>query len=169
MGDKKSVYFLLGSNMGQRRSWINKAMALMSERIGQIKEKSSLYETMPWGDPHQQNYLNLVVRIDTSKSASKILQLILDIESALGRVRTVQNAARRIDIDILLYGEMHIDEADLQIPHPRMHERNFTLIPLMEIAGEIIHPVLKKTIEEIFFACKDPLEVVKLNEKTDTL
>ncbi|MBK7231789.1 MAG: 2-amino-4-hydroxy-6-hydroxymethyldihydropteridine diphosphokinase [Saprospiraceae bacterium] len=162
---KRTAFFLLGSNMGDRKAWIGKAIQLMEERIAKIKKKSALYETAAWGDTSQKKFLNIAVSIESSKPPHKLLQLSLEIEEELGRIRTVKNAARRIDIDLLLCGDEQIEETDLQIPHPRLHLRNFALIPLMEIAGEVQHPTLHKSIEELFFECEDRLEVIKLNEK----
>jgi 2-amino-4-hydroxy-6-hydroxymethyldihydropteridine diphosphokinase len=137
----EAVYVALGSNLGDRAE--NLRIAL--DRIGateSIAAVSSVYETEPWGVPDEQPaYLNQVCELQSSTPANDLMNLLLGIESDLGRKRTFQNEARPLDLDILFYGDRVIDIPGLQIPHPRLHERAFVLVPLAEIAPELIHPI----------------------------
>ncbi len=162
---KRHVFLLLGSNLGRRSYQIKKAISLLSGHLGPVVAESAFYETEPWGvQANQDPYLNKAVRFDTDKSARDLLNLCLETEQIMGRVRDQQNEPRKIDIDILLAGDEIIDTDSLKIPHPRMNFRNFALIPLMEIAAEVIHPVENKTIEDLYFDCSDRLEVIRKDE-----
>ena len=133
---------------------------MIGESLGKIISSSSIYETEPWGFKSDYKFLNMVLSIETELSPSGLIGRILMIESQLGRIRCEsQNSSRKIDIDILLYDNGIIEEHTLKIPHPRMHERKFVLVPLCEIAPEIMHPVLKKTMAELLKACKDKCKV----------
>ena len=133
---KRIAYLCLGSNMGDRAGTMAKAVGLIARTGLKIVGRSSLYETPPWGPVPQGPYLNLVVSVETELSARELLNMLLGVEHAFGRDRTreVRFGPRTIDIDILLYGDEVIDEPDLEIPHPRMMERAFALIPLIELA-----------------------------------
>ena len=123
-----------------------KAKKMIEESIGSVVSVSSVYETEPWGFESDNEFLNMVLCVETDLSPSGLLGRILMIESQLGRIRCEnQYSSRNIDIDILLYNNEIVNEAALEIPHPRMHERRFVLVPLAEIAPELIHPVLKKS------------------------
>jgi 2-amino-4-hydroxy-6-hydroxymethyldihydropteridine diphosphokinase len=138
--EKRIAYLCLGSNLGDRAGTMAKAVGLIA-RIGlKIVARSSLYETPPWGPVPQGPYLNLVVAVETELSARELLHMLLGVEHAFGRDRTreVRFGPRTIDIDILLYGEETIAEPDLEIPHPRMMERAFALVPLVEIAPDLV-------------------------------
>ncbi|QJP13975.1 2-amino-4-hydroxy-6-hydroxymethyldihydropteridine diphosphokinase [Starkeya sp. ORNL1] len=138
--EKRIAYLCLGSNLGDRAGTMAKAVGLIA-RIGlKIVARSSLYETPPWGPVPQGPYLNLVVAVETELSARELLNMLLGVEHAFGRDRTreVRFGPRTIDIDILLYGEETIAESDLEIPHPRMMERAFALVPLVEIAPDLV-------------------------------
>lgn len=138
--EKHIAYLCLGSNLGDRAATMAKAVGLIARTGGvSILSRSSLYETPPWGPVPQGPYLNLVVAIETELSARELLYMLLGVEHAFGRDRTreIRFGPRTIDIDILLYGEEKIDEPDLEIPHPRMMERAFALLPLAEIAPEL--------------------------------
>jgi len=111
-----------------------------------VVRESSVYETDPVGFLDQPSFLNMVVRIETTKTPLELLAHVLDVEQRLGRVRTFRNAPRTIDIDILLYGDQVIQEPDLKVPHPRMLERRFVLEPLHEIDPDLVHPVTGRTI-----------------------
>lgn len=159
----KHVFLLLGSNIGNRIEYIETAYNLISLRAGEIVLKSSVYETEPWGNDNQQPYLNSVIEINTSLQAIDLLNVILSIETELGRVRDgIENQPRTIDIDILFYGDEIIELPGLIIPHPRLQQRNFALTPLMEIAPNFKHPRLNKSISELHISCSDTLWVKKI-------
>jgi 2-amino-4-hydroxy-6-hydroxymethyldihydropteridine diphosphokinase len=155
----KKIYLLIGSNMGDRKQYLNQAKDLIQKNIGKIRKQSRLYETQAWGNTNQPDFLNQALLVDTPQLPHDILKNILKIETEMGRVRTEKWAERLIDIDILLIDNQVINTKDLTVPHPQLHERNFALIPLMEIGGDVEHPVFNKTIDEVYDACKDPLDV----------
>ena len=157
------VYLLLGGNLGERFSLITKAKYLINEQIGEVIKESSLYETEPWGFEASQSFLNQVIKVNTDLQAQSILKICLEIESELGRERnSTQYSSRTMDIDILFYNDDIINANDLVIPHPRLHERRFTLEPLSEIIPDFIHPKLDKPIKQLLLECKDDSEVHKL-------
>ncbi len=131
--------------------------------VGRVTEKSRLYETQAWGVTNQSDFINQAVAVETLLNPQKLLEQILKIENEMGRERTTKWAERTIDIDILLYDNFVVNEPNLVIPHPELPKRNFALIPLMEIAGEVEHPVLHLTIEDIYMDSKDPLDVFMLD------
>ncbi len=126
---------------------------------GKIAASSALYETAAWGNTEQPPFLNQVIALDTTLDARLLLTTILSVEKSLGRIRTTQWAPRTIDIDILLYGDEVIHDPELTVPHPALPERRFALTPLTEIAPDLKHPVLQKTISELVADCKDTLSV----------
>ena len=161
----RRAYLLLGSNEGDKLQYLKQATQAIEKRLGKIMSSSKHYETQAWGLTAQEDFINQAVVIETALSVEQLLANIQHIENDLGRVRSEKWASRTIDIDILLFDDIVINKKDLVVPHPHLHERNFALIPLMEIAGDIEHPVLKKTIEDIYFSCTDPSEVILLSEK----
>ncbi len=138
--EKRTAYLCLGSNLGDRAGTMAKAVGVIARTGLTIIARSSLYETPPWGPVPQGPYLNMVVAVETELSARELLHMLLGVEHAFGRDRTreVRFGPRTIDIDILLYGEDRVDEPDLEIPHPRMMERAFALIPLAELAPDLV-------------------------------
>lgn len=159
----KTVYLLLGSNLGDREGLIRKAISSIGDEIGTIVSVSSFYETAAWGNEDQPSFLNVAVGVETTKTAHQVLDKTLQIEEDLGRIRLEKWGARLIDIDIVLYGEEVVNDAErLQIPHPRMQDRKFVLEPLAEIAGEVRHPLLQQNISTILSLLKDNLEVSKI-------
>jgi 2-amino-4-hydroxy-6-hydroxymethyldihydropteridine diphosphokinase len=158
----KKIHLLIGSNMGDRKAYLAQATAEIGQKIGEITQKSRLYETQAWGLTSQPDFMNQALEVETTLSPQATLAKILDIETDMGRTRTEKWAERTIDIDILLFADVVVEEADLQIPHPRLPERNFALVPLMEIAGETEHPILKTTIEDLYFESPDTLDVFEV-------
>ena len=147
-----STYLGLGSNLGDKRRNINGALGLISERVGEIRTLSGFYETQSWGYESAESYLNIVVEVETGLSPTALLAVTQAIESDSGRqLKTIngQYHDRTIDIDILLYDDLIINTPDLTIPHPLMHQRDFVLQPLTEIAPHLIHPILGKSIAEL--------------------
>jgi len=159
----QTAYLLLGGNLGDREDNLRKAIALIAENIGSVVSISALYETAAWGKTDQPSFLNQAVAVETNFTAIEVLNKALEIEKNLGRVRKDKWGERLIDIDLILYGNEVIDiENKLQVPHPHMQERRFVMAPLAEIAPGVIHPILGKTILDIFENITDKLDVKKL-------
>ena len=157
------VYLLTGGNLGDRIKNLHKAIELISKGAGKITDRSSIYETEPWGFNHELNFLNQVLKIDSLLDPLELLKEIFNIETILGREkRSSTYSARIIDIDILFYGNKIIKSDKLVIPHPKIHERMFTLTPMAELNPDFIHPELKKTIIQLKNECKDTKRVKKI-------
>ncbi|MBN2275824.1 MAG: 2-amino-4-hydroxy-6-hydroxymethyldihydropteridine diphosphokinase [Bacteroidales bacterium] len=152
----ETAYILFGSNLGDRFAQISKATDLVVKRAGQPVAASSVYETEPWGFTHQIPFLNKAMSILTHERPGDLMKILLSVEKEMGRVRkdTGYNA-RNIDIDLLLYGMGIIYRKGLVIPHPRLCERRFALVPLAEIAPEVRHPVMNKSIRQLLEECAD--------------
>lgn len=147
------AYLGLGSNLGNRRRNLITAAALLAERAGDVLALSSFYETEPWGFVSENKFLNAALALETSLSPFDLLRLTQTIEREMGRAaKSAQGIYhdRLIDIDLLLYGDEVVRSAELEIPHPHLHERRFVLEPLREIAPFLRHPLLGKNIEELF-------------------
>ncbi|MCX6322027.1 MAG: 2-amino-4-hydroxy-6-hydroxymethyldihydropteridine diphosphokinase [Bacteroidia bacterium] len=158
----KVVFLGVGTNLGNRENNLKEAVVRIEEYIGPVLKSSSVYETEPWGFQSGDEFLNMVVKVETKLIPAGLLERILMVESLLGRVRgEKQYSSRVIDIDILLYEGMVIDEKSLKIPHPMMHERKFVLVPLCEIDPELVHPVLKQSMVSLLKSSKDKSKVRK--------
>ena len=158
--DEHTVYLALGSNVGNRAANLKAAIAALPPQM-EVKAKSRVYETPPWGYTNQEKFLNQVVMVQTYLAPEPLLKHLKRLEVALGRVPTFQYGPRLIDLDILLYDDLVIDSAALKIPHPHMHERGFVLLPLMDIAPDLMHPVKKQTIRQLIAVC-DVSEIVPI-------
>ena len=159
------IVILLGSNQGDRKSLILKATKLLQIQIGIYSTASSLYESEAWGFRSESAFLNQVLVLETNLSPQEVLQIALTIEKELGRISNADGyASRTMDIDLLFYDDQIIEEKDLQIPHPRLHLRRFTLEPLAEIMPDFVHPILNKTMHELALSCQDNLNLTKLEE-----
>jgi len=143
-----TVYLGLGSNMGNRQDNLDRALDFLSQRL-RVEKVSSIYDTEPLGNIEQPRFLNLVCQVYTRLAPVELLTLAKGIEKKMGRVLDKSNTPRPIDIDILFYGDRAIETPELVIPHPRLAERAFALIPLAEIAPDLVHPVSSKTIKEL--------------------
>lgn len=153
------VYLLLGGNLGDRTSYLRQAQESIAAQVGDITAASELYETAAWGKTDQPNFLNQVLEVETLLQPEQVLQTINRIEQELGRVRLEHWGARVIDIDILFYDDLVLQTQRLTIPHPQLHLRRFTLLPLSELAPTLHHPVLGKSIADLLKQCPDELEV----------
>jgi 2-amino-4-hydroxy-6-hydroxymethyldihydropteridine diphosphokinase len=157
----ETVYLGLGGNLGNREENLRRAREFISERI-KIDKASPVYETEPVSEIKQPRYLNMVVRTHTSLSPLGLLITLKSIELKMGRVPDPRpNAPRIIDIDILIFGDKIVNTEQLTIPHARLHERAFALMPFADIAPEVVHPVLHKTIKELCDAVTGKEGVVK--------
>ncbi|MEO9031774.1 MAG: 2-amino-4-hydroxy-6-hydroxymethyldihydropteridine diphosphokinase [Ginsengibacter sp.] len=161
-----NLFLGLGGNVGNVSEKFKIALDEIVKNIGRVIAKSSIYKTEPWGNKNQGFFLNQVVEVETTLAAENALKRTLEIERLLGRNRDKNNqfAARTIDIDILFYGNEIIGGADLVIPHPRLHLRNFVLTPLFEIAPEFLHPSLNRKIKDLIKDNPDKSDV-KIFEK----
>ena len=145
----------VGSNLGSRERNIEQAKGYFINTPGmRLIQSSVLYETDPVGGPPQGKFLNAVWEIEAGISPRELFRRLQEIEVALGRKRTVKNGPRTIDLDILIYGDVIINEKDLQIPHPKLAERWFVLKPLWDLAADLIPPVFNKSVCELLDACR---------------
>ncbi len=154
------VYLSLGSNRGDRLENLDNAQKLLIKKAGQLLCASSTYETLPWGMIDETNFFNRVISLETTLAPIQLLDVIIQIETEMGRVRThTKYEARIIDIDVLFYNDEIMNEPLLIVPHPLMHERRFVLEPTAEIAPEYIHPVFGKNIVKLLEECTDKIKV----------
>jgi 2-amino-4-hydroxy-6-hydroxymethyldihydropteridine diphosphokinase len=142
------VYLALGSNMGNRLANLKAAISNLTPQMT-VKKKSLVYETPPWGFKHQDAFLNQVVEAETYLEPEALIAHLKRLEMALGRVPSFQNGPRLIDMDILFYDDAIVDTSPLVIPHPRLQERAFVLVPLNDIAPDFVHPFLRKSVSEL--------------------
>ena len=144
-----TAYVALGSNLGDKEANLRKALELLQERGVEVVKTSSFICTEPYGVTDQPQFLNGVCEVRTSMAPLALLHTLLEIEQEMGRVRLRHWGERNIDLDLLLYEDVVMDTEELKLPHPDMQNRDFVLLPLFEIAPELIHPVLRKNIGEL--------------------
>jgi 2-amino-4-hydroxy-6-hydroxymethyldihydropteridine diphosphokinase len=150
--NQHTVYLALGSNLGDRPANLKQAIVALSPQM-EVKAKSQVYETPPWGYEDQPKFLNQAVRVKTYLDPQVLLKHLKRLEVALGRKDSFPNGPRLIDIDILFYDDLVLNTPSLVLPHPRLHERGFVLMPLMDIDPALVHPVIKKSIRELAEVC----------------
>ena len=159
------VYLLLGGNLGNKREIFAQAKQLISQQIGRVTGQSAIYETEPWGFESSDLFWNQVLEITTTLTPVEVLAQTQQIENTLGRIRkSDQYVSRIIDIDILFIDDLVIQTEKLIIPHPRIQERRFALVPLCELVPALLHPVFEKTIAQLLNDCPDKLNVEKVTE-----
>lgn len=147
-----TVYLALGSNLGKRSANLKNAISNLTPQL-EVKKRSPVYETPPWGFADQPAFLNQVVKAETYLEAEPLLRHLKRLEAALGRVPSFQNGPRLIDIDILFFDHIILDSPTITIPHPRLQERAFVLVPLADLAPDLVHPVSGKSVRELLAAC----------------
>ena len=147
-----TVYLALGSNVGNRAANLKAAISALAPQM-EVRAKSNVYETPPWGYREQEKFLNQVLKVETYVEPEPLLKHLKRLEITLGREASFKNGPRLIDIDILFYDDLVIESASVAIPHPRVHERGFVLMPLLDIAPDLIHPVKRKSIRELIAFC----------------
>lgn len=165
----KRVFLLLGSNQGDRKMALQTARERLADKAGKIIQASSVYRTGAWGNTEQPDFFNQAIEIATPLSPDDLLKACLEAETGMGRKRLEKWGERVIDIDLLFYGDVVLSHETLQVPHPHIPFRRFTLAPLAEIAPEFVHPSLDKTVRQLLEECHDslPVERIDLEEKTN--
>ena len=157
-----TAYLIIGSNMGDRGQYLATARELIGRDCGEITKTSFVYETAAWGKTDQSAFLNQALEVHTTLNAKQLIRHILKVEKKMGRIRKEKYGPRLIDIDILFFNDEIHKTSFLKIPHPEMQNRRFVLVPLAEIAPDIIHQLLKKTVTELLHDCPDTLDVKKI-------
>lgn len=155
----KTVFLLTGSNLGDRAAHLNQAARLITHRVGEVQATSGVYQTAPWGQQDQPEYLNQVLQVSTHLEAIQVLDTTQQIEEEMGRTRTQKWGPRLIDIDLLYMETICMQTERLTLPHPHIADRRFVLVPLCELAPVFVHPLLGQTNAELLAQCPDSLPV----------
>ncbi len=159
-----TTFLLLGTNLGDKEGNLRNAVKLL-KKLGKVKKQSAIYETEPWGFQDERNFFNMALCLETMLSPFELITEILKIEISIGRRRQIKQwVAREIDIDIIFFDNLIINKEHLIIPHPQIQNRKFVLVPMKEIAAELIHPVFGKSISDLLKECPDESEVELLCE-----
>jgi len=158
-----SAYLVLGTNLGNRAENLERALTRIREVAGKISQRSSIYETAAWGMENGYSFYNMAVHLQTPMPPDLLMVELLRIEAFMGRIRTGLVENRIIDIDIAFYDQLILNTQLLTIPHPRVHQRKFALLPLNEIAADLVHPVFNKTINTLLHETPDQSEVTILD------
>jgi 2-amino-4-hydroxy-6-hydroxymethyldihydropteridine diphosphokinase len=153
------VYIALGSNVGDRAAWLARGVAEMNRAGVLVLRQSALYETEPVGGPPQEWFLNAVVEAETELQPLRLLDVLRGIEQMMGRQRAIPSGPRTLDLDYLLDSESMVQTSVLEVPHPRLAERRFVLQPLAELAPDLLHPILRKTMSQLLASVKDSSQV----------
>jgi len=156
------AYLLIGGNLGNRSANLQNALYQIEKNCGKILDLSAIYETAAWGLTNQPSFYNQALILETNLTPNALMEELLSIETNMGRIRSLKLGPRIIDLDILLIDQLILDTELLTLPHPSMVQRRFALLPLAEIAPNLVHPILQKTIQELLMDCKDELDVQKL-------
>jgi 2-amino-4-hydroxy-6-hydroxymethyldihydropteridine diphosphokinase len=167
MSEIHIAYLSIGSNLGNRETNLSRAIDGLTKSGIAVRRISSIFETEPIGYLNQPWFLNVAVKAETILAPRDLLTGCLQIEAGEGRIRSFPGAPRTLDVDILLYGDLILEEPGLEIPHPRMTQRRFVLEPLVQIAAEVMHPALKKTIASLFASCPDTSVVKQYPSRLD--
>lgn len=164
------AYIGMGSNLGKREDFLRRATALLAERGGELVALSSFYQTRAWGMDNAPDFLNAVLLLKTDLEPEALLELMLELEQELGRVRSKSDGYenRSIDLDLLFYDDLVLETEDLSLPHPAIAKRRFVLEPLTELAPELQHPSLNQSMEELLHACTDETAIEKWTSPTAT-
>lgn len=162
MNESVSVVLLLGSNIEPRKEYLDRAIEILQQDIGTVAGMSRIYQSEPWGFEAKVPFLNMAIVFNTDKSAKEVLTICLKTEQRLGRERKVEPgyASRKVDVDLLYYGDEIVNLPELVVPHPRLHLRRFALIPLTDVVPDMVHPVYKKNQKELLDECQDKSGVV---------
>ncbi len=158
----EGIFLLLGSNIDDKRWNLRESQKLIGRNIGKTIRESGIYQSKPWGNIKQEDFYNQVIEINFEYSCQDLLKKLLAIELVMGRTRDKKWGPRLIDLDILYFGNEIINDPELIIPHPEIQNRKFTLVPLVEIAPDFLHPVLNKSNTQILENCQDKLEVKRI-------
>jgi 2-amino-4-hydroxy-6-hydroxymethyldihydropteridine diphosphokinase len=149
------TYLSLGGNLGNTIEIFENSLKILAKKVGKITKLSAFYQTSAWGPVVQDDFINQVIELETMLSARELLAILLEVELEMGRKRKERWGPRSLDLDILFFGNEIISEENLEVPHPRLAERKFVLIPLSEIAPSYVHPVFQKTIQQLLLECQD--------------